>query len=675
MRLCDGSLLIVTEVTIRCDAKLIITKSGQMKKEIPHFSIENLHDLISFPTILDHVTEPIAIADAETNAVYFNPAFIADFKLDVDEVNANGGIISVYKYPSQHSRIVALLNEGAIWDGIVEIKSDSPLLMQLHAAPIQDESGQLIAILGTCRKIPAPGIEARTLMENDIRYQGLLQSQNDLIASLDSGGRFLSVNDAFCETFGKSRAELLGHTYTPIVHPEDLQHPDEVVAKLMEKPHRLYVEQRGMTPEGWRWFGWEDFAIFDAEGEIKEIQAIGRDITDYKNAVDSALHQKMLAESLREVAESLASTLDLEEVWDIILAEVGKVVPHDTASFLIIQGDRALVSRQMGYEKYGARTHLVGKTMELADFPRIRELVEEKEPVLIPDVRQDEGWTFLEETTFIRSYVGIPIIVDGKVLAILNLDSVTPNFFHESDVTLVRLYAEHAALALKNALLYQQAHDVASHEERNRIARDLHDVVSQTIFSAKVITSSLSRSFEKNPEFVRSGLDELQVLLERALAEMRTLLFELRPTSIIKTDLSLLITQMASMIADRDELLLDLSVEVDMILPPEAQIAFYRIAHEAVSNISKHAHARNLMISLHRPSPETVHLSIRDDGRGFDMGLHDQRSLGLDIMRERAALIGASLTVRSEKGWGTEVDLLWHQELAGMDDIDPVEMR
>ncbi|WP_445003256.1 PAS domain S-box protein [Halomonas mongoliensis] len=115
-------------------------------------------------------------------------------------------------------------------------------------------------------------------------YRSLVESQQDLIVRVDHANRFIYVNDAYCRTFGKDRQELLGQTFTPLVHEEDLPATLAALETLNRPPHRAYMEQRAMTRDGWRWLAWEDSAILDDDGKVAEIQGVGRDITALKQA-------------------------------------------------------------------------------------------------------------------------------------------------------------------------------------------------------------------------------------------------------------------------------------------------------------------------------------------------------------------------------------------------------
>jgi PAS domain S-box-containing protein len=205
--------------------------------------------------------------------------------------------------------------------------------------------------------------------------------------------------------------------------------------------------------------------------------------------------------------------------------------------------------------------------------------------------------------------------------------------------------------ALKQA---QKEKEEAAVAERTRLARDLHDAVSQTLFSAGLIAEVLPRIWEKNREEGRRRLEEIRQLTRGALAEMRTLLFELRPAALADAELSYLLHQLAESITGRSRIPVEVFFEGECNLAPEAKVALYRITQEALNNVAKHAHANQARVNV-SCKPDAVSLVISDNGQGFDIARVHPESLGLGIMRERARGIGAELQINSQIGAGSEI--------------------
>jgi PAS domain S-box-containing protein len=196
----------------------------------------------------------------------------------------------------------------------------------------------------------------------------------------------------------------------------------------------------------------------------------------------------------------------------------------------------------------------------------------------------------------------------------------------------------------------------AATQERQRLARELHDSVTQTLFSASMVAETLPLLWDRGETVVKKNLLELSRLTRGALAEMRTLLNELRPSAISSADLEELLGQLLDAAKGRTTAELTLDYQSTVKIPTDIQIAVYRIVQEALNNVAKHARAKHVRVHL-RYDETALTLVITDDGRGFDQGQTPTDHFGLGIMRERAAEIDAALTVQSEPGKGTEITL------------------
>jgi two-component system nitrate/nitrite sensor histidine kinase NarX len=297
-----------------------------------------------------------------------------------------------------------------------------------------------------------------------------------------------------------------------------------------------------------------------------------------------------------------------------------------------------------------------------------RQVIRQREPLVIADIRGDTPPARLFRQTagdelealfgYVRSWLGVPLMVKGEVLGMLTLDHSQPGFFVAHRADLVQTFANQVAVALENARLYAQAEQSAAAAERSRLARDLHDAVTQTLFSSSLIAEVLPRLWERDPDEGRRRLSELRELTRGALAEMRTLLMELRPSALAEAGLADLLRQLAESITGRARVPVTLAVEGECKLEAGVKVALYRIAQEALNNVAKHAGATAATLRL-SCQPEGVRLCVADDGLGFDPESLPPDSLGLGIMRERAETIGAALTIESQPGAGTEITVLW----------------
>ncbi|MGD8626194.1 MAG: histidine kinase [Anaerolineae bacterium] len=198
----------------------------------------------------------------------------------------------------------------------------------------------------------------------------------------------------------------------------------------------------------------------------------------------------------------------------------------------------------------------------------------------------------------------------------------------------------------------------AATAERDRLARELHDAVTQTLFSASLLAEAVPHLWKDRPEAAEKGLGELRALTKGALAEMRTLLLELRPAGLVEKPLDDLLGQLTHSMGNRIRAPITLDVDGHGRLPPGVQTTLYRITQEALNNVAKHANAGQVSVILDwRPGGAT--LSIHDDGVGFDPENILPDRMGLSIMYERADRIGATLQVDSKPGQGTQIRVEW----------------
>jgi two-component system nitrate/nitrite sensor histidine kinase NarX len=254
------------------------------------------------------------------------------------------------------------------------------------------------------------------------------------------------------------------------------------------------------------------------------------------------------------------------------------------------------------------------------------------------------------------------------------------NYFTAHHAALALSMADQVAITMVNAELYENARALAALQERQRLAQNLHDAVNQSLFSAGLIAEVLPRLWERDQEQARQSLEDLRRLTRGALAEMRALLAELRPSVLTDSSLGDLLRQLANAFTGRTNIPVRVNIAGEHVLPAEIQVALYRICQEALNNIAKHAGASQVEIDLRYEAEaplemdanvfksgapqqimvRKVEMRICDDGAGFDTGEASAPGhYGQGMMRERAEAVQAQLTVASQPGHGTEVRLRW----------------
>jgi signal transduction histidine kinase len=195
-------------------------------------------------------------------------------------------------------------------------------------------------------------------------------------------------------------------------------------------------------------------------------------------------------------------------------------------------------------------------------------------------------------------------------------------------------------------------------EERQRLARNLHDAINQSLFSAGLIAEVLPRLWDRDQEEARRSLEDLRRLTRGAMAEMRALLAELRPSTLTDAELGDLLRLLGNAFTGRTNIPTRVTVLGQGVLPADVQVAIYRVCQEALNNVAKHARASMVEIDL-KHEGNSIELSIRDDGQGFDPEQTASGHYGLSIMHERADGVGAELSITSRRGHGTELTIRW----------------
>jgi GAF domain-containing protein/HAMP domain-containing protein len=369
---------------------------------------------------------------------------------------------------------------------------------------------------------------------------------------------------------------------------------------------------------------------------------------------------------ISEVGASITSILTVDELLQAIVRLVKTSLGYyHTAIGLVENGELVM---QAGVGAHWEDPDFQPSRLQVGGHGITAWVASTGEPLLITDVSQDSRYLPLPSSEEIRSEVAVPLKTGTGIIGVLDVQSDQTNGLDQSDLTVLESVAHQAAIAIENARLYQQAQQSAALEERSRLARELHDAVTQTLFSASLIGEVLPTLWESDPNEGKELLGELRQLTRGALAEMRTLLLELRPTALAESDLQELLGQLGEAVTGRSGLPVSVEVKGEPRLPGEVHVALYRIAQEALNNVIKHANATDVSVVLQcgpraddgeAAYSRTARLEVRDNGCGFDPTCVPADRLGLGIIRERAEAIGAALEIRTKPGSGTIVELAW----------------
>jgi len=319
--------------------------------------------------------------------------------------------------------------------------------------------------------------------------------------------------------------------------------------------------------------------------------------------------------------------------------------------YLINRENRWLVLRASSGEVGSAVQNL-----EIAGSSLNGEVVQSGEVLLVNDVAEHPRFLADESLPDTRSELVVPLALSGRVIGTLDVQSTKVNAFAEDDVLVIQSLGDQIAVAIENARLVGRSRELAVVKERNRMARELHDSMTQLLHSLVLFAGAGRKAVQANRlERAERHIMRVEQNAQQALKEMRQMVFELRPHSLEEEGLAGALRQRLDAVENRVGITTRLSIEGELELPAAAEKGLYRIAQEALTNSLKHAFASSVHVQI-TASSETVSLEVIDDGRGFDpTNAGELGGLGLVSMRERAEELGGTLTIISATGKGTRV--------------------
>lgn len=404
-----------------------------------------------------------------------------------------------------------------------------------------------------------------------------------------------------------------------------------------------------------------DCIVKDESGQfLAQLPRMIESALQHKRLQTMEQQQRNLAEALRDTALALNSSLQLDEVLERILTNVHRVVSHDRALILFVDDEEAYTVQHHGWSSSEAAV-IDSLRVKISVFDHLNLMFHTQAPCMVTDV---SSMPHLMEAPGISqpvAFLAAPICFESQVIGFIKLESLTASRFSARDAENLQAFSAQAALAIRNARHFGKVRNLAALEERQRIARDLHDSVTQTLFSATMMLDSVLRLWQRDPASIEKELLELRDLNHGALAEMRTLLLELRPDTIAEMRIIDLVQQLVATLQGRSRVVPHLSMQTHIELPADVRVVFFRVLQEALNNIVQHARAENIWIELSKKG-SVIQLLIRDDGRGFDPQVVRPGHMGLSIMQERISAVGGHFQLTSAKASGTTIVLRWSEE-------------
>ena len=517
-----------------------------------------------------------------------------------------------------------------------------------------------LALRRAQKRLEAQNAELRKLS------QAVEQSANTVVIT-DAQGRIEYANPRFEETTAYAVEEALG------------QNPRILKSGAHDEAYYRQMWTTITSGQTWRGefynkrkdgtFYWEQATIapvVDESGEITGFIAVKEDITERKQAEEALKRRVEELAVLNRIAQLVATVTEMPEALKAVVEITAHLLAASSAAIIVWQGDRLEVRARFdsGHEP----AEEVDGFLPLLQAAAIREPLQQGQVLSIADA---EALALPTEAIAafrarnLKALLLVPLRVRGTTFGLVAVARErTGPAFSEAEVSLAETIATDVAAAIENARLYERAQELAVIQERSRLARDLHDSVTQTLYSVALLAETLPRVWERHPQEAWQALNDLHRLARGALGEMRTLLLELRPAILLEKDLADLLRQLAEAAMGRAQLQVETRVRGERSLPGEVRIVLYRVTQEALNNVLKHAAASRAVVELDL-GPEQVVLRVQDDGRGFDPQGDSGQGFGVQNMADRAAGIGARFHLWSQPGQGTGIELVWQEREDG----------
>jgi PAS domain S-box-containing protein len=533
------------------------------------------------------------------------------------------------------------------------------------------------------------GTDALTASQQMLQI--LMDSMTNAVFWKDVDSRYLGCNEVFASFAGFEPAILIGKSDKDMpweLYPTDYDSEwfmswDQEVVQSGQARFGI-LEQLRRSDGELRWIETNKVPLRDLDGEVIGVLGTFEDVTDRRRAEEELqltledldqrvnlrtaeltranetlrrevedrirlqseeAQQRAFAEALRDTAVAMSATFDLAGVSDAVLDGVGRVVSNDLAVIVLTHPDGSshVSGHNSGLDYLADRPDI--DSVDVNKLTVIELMAKEVGPVIVDDPSSAFGSA--------RSVLAARMQVADQLIGFLLVESAMPGFFSDGHADRLVAVAGQAGAAISNAQLANRISELATAEERQRLARELHDAVNQTLWTAALTSESLLLDVGADSP-IHHRVSRLRQLTRGALAEMRSLLLELRPSELSEVGLADLIQSLVDALESRRHM--NVTVELESVsLEPATHVACYRIVQGALANVVQHSDASSLRVSLTNGPP--TELRIEDDGVGFDSEDVAGGHLGLSIMQERADAVGAILSVESSPGNGTTLRL------------------
>lgn len=506
--------------------------------------------------------------------------------------------------------------------------------------------------------------------QDKINYEELFNNMADNILeglTIIENENLVYANDRVCKIFGECPQGGLKNRIQSFALPEELaklSHVLENIDSFDKIPSELQYWIKNVNGEVRCIL--ERYSRKENDG-TQRIFAVTLDITrqveEYQTLESLIEERTEELSTVLEVSQRIASTLELEPLLNLILDQIESIMPYSGAAIFTIDNNQLTV---IAYHVPDLKIPAHLMSIPVMDLGRYLPLIREKRVMILDDVEGKSPlarvcelagvYTNPNQFAHARSWLGIPLVIRERVMGLLSLTNGEPGFYNKNHARLAQTITNQIAMALENARLFEQAQNLATLEERNRIARELHDSVTQLLYGITLYCTATSRSLNsKNYHQVEENLLEIKDNALQALQEMRLLILEMTPPLLQKEGLIAALQASLEIIETRTGLETELLTDGVFRLPRALEPGLYRIAMEALNNLVRYARAQKVTVEI-QIRGNWVFLDIMDNGIGFDIEKAKlSGGMGLVNMQERARQLGGQLEIKSDPGGGTTI--------------------
>ena len=633
-----------------------------------------------YETLLDSSLNPIEVVDTEGTVLYANPAFERWSASSLD--NLMGSFVfhgvKVINHPEDPRdlwpRIRAELNSGRAWTGEVQMTrpGGDVNFTLLIISPVLDGDGRVTEAIGIHHDVTERRELARKFAESQEKYQNIVESSLDGIVVVQEG-KLVFVNASSAKIFGyDSPDEMREMSFADTIAPSNrFLVLEGYEGKSIGEDVLRNFEMKGLTKQG-RVVDMEVNAKLVSWNGKPAVQASFRDITERKALEREQALWLWEQETMSAIDRQLVSSVDLQAVLDAISYHAKALTRADWAGVMMVDLD---ANQARWRAVIGNKIPMPLDAMSLSTA--LTEIVRSKEHVIMKEAAESPKVSVIELPPFeaegIISAIRYPLFVEKEIKGQLVVGYRRSHDFAAREIRLLYSLAEKSSIALANAHLYDSllsrerelemlsgARVKAQEDERRRIAREIHDSLGQMLTAIKFNVEILEDATNLQADEDRRRITEIKSLLDNAMAEAREISYNLMPSVLVDFGLVPAIQFLGEQFSKRSHLNVHVHVSgVESRLDPSIEVGLYRIAQEALTNITKHAEASTVNIQLIGGS-KTIRLIVEDDGKGFlinrlEPRIDQRHGMGLVSMRERAASFNGLFMLDSRPGKGTEI--------------------